>query len=325
LEEGASRGSEKTMKLTPKNEIEPHRPKLVSIGTEHLSILRYILSRVERKDLYSVSPAYYAMTGRKGLWLYGDEGRGMMIARHPNLENTILFFPPFGTDSSELIDLALQDPELPEGKVKIARLSAEDDSDMLARLKTRPREEEILDWVYPVHMLNTEAVVSHEGKAFADFRNNLNRAGKLNIKHAFLDVEKHEETVRHIISCWAEMHVGNYSLEDLMLPTMRSLWLKRSSTLPINGIVVYEDDAPAGFILWEETRPTRRQASGLCNACISRSKGISEYTYLQMCKTLHQRGYSHVCVGGSEEQGLDFFKRKMAPEFSVSLLTLNLS
>jgi hypothetical protein len=308
--------------LPKRREIAPHGPKLVPLGLEHLPILRYILTNIERKDLYSISPSYFALTGRKGLWIYGDESRGMIIARHPNISDTLLFFPPFGPNGVALIDLAMNDDDLPSHKIQLARLSSEDADIFSYAANKKPGREEKLDWIYPVHILNIDALVAHKGKHFADFRNNLGRAYRLNTYSLPLDISKHEHLVRQLIFEWAQNHESDYSVEDLIMPTHMSLYLKKSSSLPIHGRIIFEDTKPVGFILWEETRPGSGQAVGLCNASISKSKGISEYTYFEMCRALQERGYNRVCVGGSEESGLDAFKRKMAPEYSVELQTL---
>jgi hypothetical protein len=303
-----------------------HKLKLVPIALEHLSLLRYILARTDRADFYSVAPSYFAVTGRKGLWIYGDEKRGMLIARHPNVPDVILFFPPFGQDRVSLIEAALADPQIPPGKVQIARLAAEDD-DIIRHFKGKglyPAQERKLDWTYPVHILSTQKVLEAKGHDFKDFRKNVNRAERKHAEAIPLEIDKHDVLVRDLVLKWALCNKGEYSVEDLTAPTYMALYLMRSSSLSIQGLLIQEEGRPSGFMMWEETRPDSGQAAGLCNASISESKGISEFTHQEMCRVLQERGYSEVCIGGSEEPGLDAFKRKMMPEKSVGLFTISI-
>ncbi|PZO81293.1 MAG: hypothetical protein DI626_10935, partial [Micavibrio aeruginosavorus] len=133
-----------------------HQCKLVEITPENVILLQRLLDKLNREDLYSTSTAYFLMTGRRGLWIYGNEDTAMIIARHPNLDDSILFFPPMGISPVNLIELALTDPVIPRGNRKLARLGPEDQY-LAAVLEQRGNGdievEEILDWKFPVHIL----------------------------------------------------------------------------------------------------------------------------------------------------------------------------
>lgn len=51
-------------------------------------------------------------------------------------------------------------------------------------------------------------------------------------------------------------------------------------------------------------------------------KGMSEFIQWSMCRTLAASGIDRVCIGGSETEGLDRFKRKMRPVESLDLCTI---
>jgi hypothetical protein len=299
-------------------------PEFLSLQLENLASLRSFLSGATSDDFYTVSPAYYAMTGRKGLWLYGDEERCMIVARHPNLPHTVLFFPPIGPDRVSLIESALRHLFLPEGCVHLARLS-DKDKDVIGFYEEKglkAEREAVLDWAYPAYTLNTEAVLLHKGADFKDFRKNLNRARAQNAYSIPFEAGKHEEIVQKIVLSWAMRHEGRYSLEDLTAPAQSVMSLAKQASLSVHGLIIYENESPAGFIFWEETKPETGQAASIWGTSISFFKGISEFTYFEMCRVLHERGYREVCIGGSEEAGLDAFKRKMMPEKSVELKTI---
>src|SRR5690606_29712765 len=47
-------------------------------------------------DPYYLSPTYYAVTGRRGLWKYVDKTAAFFFCLHPNKEDTLVIFPPMG-------------------------------------------------------------------------------------------------------------------------------------------------------------------------------------------------------------------------------------
>lgn len=69
-------------------------------------------------------------------------------------------------------------------------------------------------------------------------------------------------------------------------------------------------------MIWEESK--KHHAVSIAGLSIG-EKGASEYTYHAMAQELLKSDFHSVCIGGSEEQGLDQFKRKMNPIQSVTL------
>lgn len=301
-----------------------HRPYLMAIAPEHLPALARLFRTMEREDPYSTSAAYYAMTGRKGLWLYGDDQTMMIIARHPNCEGELLVFPPFGRDPAGLLEQALDAAAMLPGKINLARLSTDDGylaMRVAALTGNEPSTENILDWTYPVHVLDTAIVNKREGPSFRDFRKNVNRAFGRGQWAVPIDLQRDKAAILSVVDQWASRHDQSvYSYDDLVAPSMAALNLFETG-LPINGILIHEGTAPVGFIVWEETDPEKGIANSIAGLSIG-GKGTDEFAALTMCEMLQARGFNEVCIGGSETSGLDAFKRKMNPVRSIKLQTV---
>lgn len=299
-------------------------PLFFSIENEHLPLLNGLLERSRSDAPFARSAAYFAMTGRNGLWLYGDTQTFMMIARHPNDSDKLLLFPPFGASPAKLITKALDDPRLPSGIIELARLSA-GDALLTERLSSRSqtvRREETLDWTYPVHVVSPDIITNREGRPFVSFRGHINRAMRGGLKTEPVDISKHENELKSIIQEWA-INRGDtaFSIEDLTSPTLKAIELMKTSNLDIRGTLSKtKDGTPIGFWLWEQNGNT---AMSLVRAYL-RAPGNAELGILGMAQQLKASGIPHMCLGGSETEDLDRFKRKMQPVRSIELNTVDL-
>jgi len=293
-------------------------PSLLTITRNDMTALARILSRVDRSDPYSVSAGYYAVTGRKGLWLYGDDTTAMMVARHPNDATRLLFFPPFGKRPQQLLQTALSDPRFADSQIDLARIAQEDM--IWAGQFGEPETENLLDWTYPVHVLDVAKVAAHKGDGFKDFRKNLNRADRAGYTSRSLDLSHDQPSIMALAYQWAEKYPQqDFDLADLIGPSAAGLSL--TGTLPIAGVGIFQGCDMEGFALWEETSKDKGLASGITSFTSSEHKGASEFLYQAMCQTLQDKGFKELCIGGSETASLDAFKRKMQPVKSIPLMT----
>jgi len=289
---------------------------LLALGRSDLPALSRMLGRIERSDPYSVSAGYFALTGRRGLWLYGDDRTVMVICRHPNRAERLLLFPPFGAERAGLIEEALGEARLPAGRRDLARVAPED-APVAAGFGMAQRED-VLDWAHPVHVLDVRTVSAHTGDRFRDFRKNLNRAARAELWARPLDLVRDRYAIMGVAEGWATSHGGpRFSHGDLMAPTRAalSLW----GVLPIAGVGVFHAGRMIGFALWEESREKGRIAYGLTSLTFGNARGASEFLYQAMCAELMAKGFGELCIGGSETASLDAFKRKMQPCRSVVL------
>lgn len=307
------------------------RPRLISIAPEHYEDFRSCVQRSKRADPFSRSVAYYLMTGRKGLWLYGDEKTAMIIARHPNRDDKLLLFPPTGEQPDRLLVESLRDDRLPSGDIELARIGP-GDLQLAGRLAHKVgrsfKRETVLDWAYPVHVVSPETILEGarpgSGKAFNSFRGHLNRAARDGYRSEAVDVGKHEQALVSIIADWAQGKVSNsFQYHDLVTPTLSVIDLmKRGKEINIGGTITFDRDGqPMGFWLWE---CFGNQAASLVRANLRGWRGNGEFAILKMAEQLKEAGISEMCLGGSEIGSLNSFKEKMQPIRSIEMLTLPL-
>ena len=297
-------------------------PELRPIGSHDLIGLSRLLAGFDKEDAYATSPAYYAITGRKGLWLYGDRDTFMLIAVHPNRDHHLLLFPPFGKTPVKLLETAIHDPRLSANNRQLARIGGED---MLllawgeATGFLAPVDEAVLDWVYPVHTVSTHRLVAQQGREFRNFRHGIHTAHRARTTSRPVETAVDRRAMVQIADQWAAIcgHEG-YNMDDLTAPTRMVVDLMQHSPLTIRAVLILQEGRPVGFHAWEETSPEVGLANSLC--CIALSEmGAAEFAYLKMAEALVERGFTHVCIGGSETAGLDAFKRKMNPVQSTRL------
>ena len=296
----------------------------------NLPALQEILNRQSWVDPYAGSAAYHGMTGRRGLWIAAQDGAFMLIAKHPAKPDKLLLYPPVGEHWHRIAGLVLRDvaalpggfqfARVPYSEVKYAMVFA---AGVAPRTEQTQAHEDALDWRYPVHVLDTAAVAAHSGSAFRDFRKNVGRVDAARVRIEPLYPERHRGAVQAIARAWVTTK-GEHdpaALDALLEPYRRLLDLM--ADLPIKGRLYCLDGRPAGFAIWEETDRARGIANSLADLTDRQTKGMSEFVYADMCNAIRQSGFDAVCIGGSEERGLDAFKRKMQPVRSVQLTSLH--
>lgn len=277
-----------------------------------------VCSSLHNIDSYSVSPVYYLMTGRKGGMIFEADNKIIITVNHPNLDNYYLVFPSIiGGDNADLtIELEVAQmlmQQSPEKKVIIARIP----NNIARRYQHLIVEENFLDWKYPVHILDVAGVVERRGKNYQQIRQRLNQ---LDIKKCIakeIDVEQDSDIILKMASNWAEdFPYEYYSLEDLISPTKKLLELMKEPQLSIHGHIIYFDDTPSAYCLWEEQGTI---ANGYAMSADKNIPGLAEYNIVKMCHELHSKKVTKVNIGGSESEGLNRYKKKFSPIHSLCL------
>ncbi len=178
-------------------------------------------------------------------------------------------------------------------------------------------EEKELDWAYPVHTLGTSKVADHRGNLFQQFRTKLNKLDRSRITVDDLQPHQHSEAVAKILKGW------NGPEPEKLAPYQRLLDL--FGALPLRGRLAFQDGQPVGFSIWEETSQAEGLANGYAHIGLHEVPGMSRFVILDMCETLLARGFDRVCIGGSETEGLDQFKRQLRPVESLDLASYDIS
>ena len=134
-----------------------------------------LLAAEEDCDSYAVSPAYYAFTGRRGLWLYHYDGTYLPMCWHPNVDGQILVFPPRGKKNYAAITALLDEAPAPPLGFLLARFKPQEISQLktfyafVRRVSFEPVEEEVLDWRYPARILSTLNTAQMMGMIICSF------------------------------------------------------------------------------------------------------------------------------------------------------------
>ncbi|AXX98073.1 phosphatidylglycerol lysyltransferase domain-containing protein [Profundibacter amoris] len=286
--------------------------RIVAIGYDDLPLLQRVLNFSKSDDPYQKSAAYFAMTGRNGLWMARDENTAIIYCRHPNLEDYFLVFPTIGQESDELLTEALGAIVSSGGVPIYARAEG-----LLPEDKINPNfnaqkiPEKHLDWAYPVCTLDTKLVGQHRGNKFQQLRTALNKLDHTRVLAIDFDPSQHRGDIFEVLEQWASNEKGKSE------PYQRLLEL--FDILPMQGRLIYHDGKPAGFSIWEETDPRNGMANAHAHIGIHQVSGLSRFVMLDMCQALEARGFGRVCIGGSETSGLNQFKQQMRPVESIEL------
>lgn len=319
----------------PAPEVQPGQTFLETIldarpvQDANLPALQQLLNQETWSDPYAGSAAYYGMTGRNGLWIVMDDSAFMLIATHPNEPGKLLLFPPRGEQARPLLSRVIKNLAGSEISFQLARfpahmvgLAGDLTADAPAGAIMRSGED-TLDWRFPVHVLDAAKVADHQGPTFSDFRNNVRRVPVSQLSAVDLHPEHHRAAVRSIVSAWASSRglITPAAIEALCEPYSRLLELM--TYLPIKGRLYRLEDQPAAFAIWEETDRARGIANSFAAQTNRMTKGMNEFIQADTCRLVRDTGFAEVCIGGSEDAGLDAFKRKMRPIRSIPLTSVH--
>ncbi len=290
-----------------------------------------LLSSEVDVDSYAVSAAYYAYTGRCGLWLYHYDGTFLPICRHPNVEGQILVFPPRGEANYAAVTALLNEAPTPPQGFVLARYKPEE----IGRLKTFDAfvgrtsfdliEEEVLDWRYPVRILATLHTAQMLGSKYMLIRNRVRQITKHTVDVRPLSIE-HAPEIEALALRWANRQAETAAdLTDLVTPYKETLRLLEHRTLGLDGLVFVVDGQIQAVTMWDISNPEHRIANLYMNLCDVNFRGLSEFAIKASAAKLVEAGVPLLNLGGSETLGLDHYKNKFAPVLSVNLCSLQAS
>lgn len=285
---------------------------------------------VARGDTYLNAPLYYLLTGRKGAWVHEGYGAVLVVCCHPNVPDRLLVFPEIGNadrrDKGRLTASVLAQITPPAGGVQLARFTAEEFEQVRQALGQRNDHtpdhielitEEVLDWRYPVHILDTKSVSALAGSAYAKIRNKCNQVeGK--VEAISLDDPRALRAMKSALKYWEGSMLFREGAEDTDMSyytTMFSL-IERWPEM-FGGHVFLQGNRPVGFTVYDNAfKGTSNLLANLCDASIT---GMADYQIVHTCRSLSARGVTGLNFGGSETASLDAFKRKFNPRESFNI------
>lgn len=314
--------------LAPFDQRADHTPGVIRFGAETTGYLAGLLRRFESEDPYMTCPAYHAFTGRKGLWGYARAEALLLFARHPMNPHQILIYPQLGQQLPYLALDLIEHVAPPLDGFRFARIAAEKAEFLAAALNRRseiysfvPEKETVLDWTFPVHTVATSNLIDPAGGTLKNFRNRLHKIDPDKARIEPIDVRRDSDALLRLVRDWAAKKQDLDSAQIMECYTALFELLHRPA-LKFEGIKINYEDRLTAFEIWTRPKPGNTRVNNFAgfNAC--EVQGFSEFQHHILAKALNAKGVKEICLGGSEAEGLDRFKRKMAPVSSVPLCSI---
>ncbi|QQR68705.1 MAG: DUF2156 domain-containing protein [Alphaproteobacteria bacterium] len=300
-------------------------PNVERVTPELCQPIRKYLSSLSSVDTYSISMAYYLFTGRKGLWVfYGDRGFGL-VCWHPNVEGRILVFLPGGLDTGIIHQIMDCMPPPPKG-AQLSRVLPEWSDALRRECGLRPCKEEILDWIFPCHLIDVKEVAGLQGGQFSSVRLWVNRAKRYGVQYMPFSSKLHGSSCADVTLSWAKnRNDSSLNLEDYCSPHLYLLKLSGTQELSLEGLAYHIEGHLKGYAIWEKSAGKIKIANCFGGVVDPGIKGLMDFSVYALCQTLARQGVDFVNLGGSETHGLDQFKRKFQPSTSYQLCSMEIS
>jgi hypothetical protein len=306
--------------------------------------LREILSRSSAADVYCRSTLYFAFTGRAKVWTIKDRDNYLVLVRHPNIVSILLVYFPFVSTATDLAEqvralcncksflTSFQEVRLARIPEPVAIEVLKKDNSLDCRLEII--RETKLDWIYPSYDVCLKGLLEPKGSKLKTYRKKIRKFCDRDIeivRPKILDQQGRRNAVLGVTKSWirtklkSDDALQSFALRrELMAPYRALAQLNDNFTLEIDGLILKRRGAYVAFSLWE------RPSSGDIVPCIaalpySHEKSLSEYLYYCTARLLESEGYSCMCIGGSETDTLDQFKKKFDPINAHSLQTMRFS
>ena len=318
-----------------------------------LSDLHQLLAYSRNPDAYCRSYLYYALTGRGRVWLIEDDGAKIICTEHPNTPGNLLVFFPFVYSVTELESqiktLNRRTNFLSNfSRIFLARINKKICNKFFSsnskggelffqKLQLRRVPEKTLDWIFPSYDIDVEKLERRFGADLACFRNKIRKFDSSRLEIKSLDKMTSDQVADAICGVsanWAHLKYKRQKSKadfesfskEVTDPYVRlaNLCYTPGESNHLGGLFLKRDDEYIGFALWEEPHSRTQTVPAIAALPRSYEKGLSEYLHYQVAQKLVLRGYKSMCIGGSETDGLDRFKRKLAPAIEHELCTVRL-
>ena len=294
----------------------------------NISHFAKLLSTEEDFDSYVTSPAYYVFTGRRGLWTYRHGETCVPLCWHPNVDGQILIFPPRGKKNFAAITALLDEIAPPPMGFLLARFKQEDIIHLktfdafLHRASFTPVMEETLDWSYPARVLSTERTAEMQGHEYMHVRNRVRQTKKYQLDVGLFS-PGHVPEIEALTYRWANRQSENpHELSNLMAPYKEILRLVKHKNLDLTGLVFSINGQIQAATIWDISNAKNCTANVYINLCNVMYRGLSEFSVKTTAETLYAQGIQYMNLGGSETAGLDRYKKKFVPAYSIDLCSL---
>jgi hypothetical protein len=304
-------------------------PGISRIPENDFTRLRQLLASCEDPDSYLTSPVYYSFTGRRGLWVYEKDKAFVLACWHPNVSGQVLIFPQLIKSETDLVaDLLSVIPE-PTSGVRIARVKSADAAEHKnlnfdnRHISLERREEDVLDWKYPAHILSTDDVAALSGHKFMSIRNRIRQLKNYSVDVMPFDAISHSRALENLLHRWANYNAANREEYEQLYAPYETLFSQSIDKPPgLSGLMTFVDGQLQAVSLWDVSNVKEKTANIYVNFCNTDFRGLSEYSMVATCKSLLDQSVHYVNLGGSETASLNFFKKKFDPALSIDLCSV---
>ncbi len=291
------------------------------------------------EDPYSLSPTYYGLTGRRGLWLHkcAEGDTTMVFCLHPNKDDTVLIFPPFGANPGKMLIGFLENIAHLGMKMQIGRVYEREGKTNLLDFACAARgitatkvTEDTLDWTFPVHTISTDALKSRAGKHYERLRRTYNiftKREKATVEP--IDFRKDQALLEVLSGEW-EAHNSKYfeGYEKKIPPDyfLKLIEIAQRPDLGLLGLKVIFGGVVHGFSIWEPPYNQSRAANLFASQVSDRKiTNLGTFLIIKTAESILGQGGKFMCLGGSETPGMDEYKRGFQPHKSKQLETIQIS
>lgn len=304
-------------------------PNVQRLTEEDGTYLHDLLKNRDDVDSYLNSVNYYLFSGRNGLWIFKDRDDYVLLCWHPNIPGKIVIFTQITERTTQLISNLVRAVSLPPNGLMIARIKQTEfdvEADQFVKQQAatfHKCQEDILDWVYPVHILSTNKVTQLLGQEYMYVRNRLRQLHKHSVKILPFDAIHHSRAIENLLHRWVSVRAEDKTeYENLYAPYETLFSMSMNPLYGLKGLLVFIDDQLEGIGLWDVSGNQRKSGNMFVNLCNTAIKGLSEFLIVKCCEKLRQENVEYLNVGGSETEGLDNFKSKFRPVISLNLSTV---
>lgn len=288
-------------------------------------LMELLRAAPKSRDSMAHSAGYFLHTGRKGLWYAEDGLHKALVSLHPNKEHQLLIFP-VGGDTSVQYWASLSDYFVKASfQVSLARVTPE----MVLDLDTAGFSEvteTVLDWRFPVTIVDTELVARAEGATFLKFRAKVKRAQRNDTIHVVENTDSRfpalMPSATNMIERWARSvsEVKNFSVSHLVDSNRSALEVSMRAPVKIQCRLYVAAGRVIGMTALE--LPVGSDTANGIAQCVDREwPGCSEFMYREDAIRMSNFGYRYYNINGAETASLDQFRRKLRPVNRISLAT----
>ena len=288
---------------------------------------------VPPSDPYYLSPAYYTLTGRKKLWSYKGDKAGFLFCLHPNRDNHVLIFPPFGSKTREILAnfvLTLKNTGM---TVDLIRVNESNKKFAGTRknnsVSFKKIIEEILDTQYPITTIYAKAVAKMEGSQYQSLRRRHKQIENLGVTVESINFSDPRDFGRLVqVGTWWE--ATNAEKADYSIPKDYFLKLIEDGNrgyLDLSGVLVSHGQEAISAAVWENPA-TKRYGKTACVFASQARTGTLEtptgkvdlsqagrHLIVESARLAYEQGTEFLCLGGSETEGMHNFKRSFGSVF----------